>query len=98
MEKRSWVYIITDRPYGTLYIGVTSNLQRRIYEHKNGLYEGFSKRYGLKMLVWYEEYSEILEAIQRETRIKKWNREWKINNLVHVQNRQWRDLAEDFNK
>jgi putative endonuclease len=97
MEKRFWVYIITDKPYGTLYIGFTNNLPRRIYEHKNGLYEGFSKKYGLKMLVWYEEYPTAEEGIQREKQIKYWNREWKINNLIHVQNRKWRDMAEDFN-
>ena|ERR1700679_2990189 len=98
MEKRCWVYIITDKPYGTLYAGVTSDLPRRIYEHQNGLYKGFTKRYGLKILVWYEEYPTMFDAIQREKRIKKWNREWKIHNLIHVQNPAWRNLSEDFNK
>jgi putative endonuclease len=98
MEKRFWVYIITDKPYGTLYTGVTSNLARRIYEHKKGIYQGFSKRYGLKMLVYYEEHGTAPEAFHRETCIKKWNREWKIHNLIHVQNREWRDLGEDLNK
>lgn len=95
--KRFWVYIITDKPYGTLYIGVTSDLPRRVYEHKNGLYEGFSKKYDLKLLVYYEEYQTAEEAIRREKCMKKWNREWKINK-IHEMNRQWRDLAEDLNK
>ncbi len=98
MEKRSWVYIITDKPYGTLYVGVTSDLARRIYEHRTGLYKGFSKKYGLKQLVYYEEHSDISNAIERETQIKRWNREWKINALIHVQNREWRDLYQDINK
>jgi putative endonuclease len=98
MEKRFWVYIVTDKPYGTLYTGVTSNIVRRAYEHKNGTYEGFSKRYKLKILVYFEEHATSFEAIQREKRIKKWNREWKINNLIHMQNREWRDLYQDIVK
>jgi putative endonuclease len=97
MEKRFWVYLVTDRPYGTLYTGITNNLSRRIYEHKNGLHKGFTKRYVLNRLVYYEEYPTALEAIHREKCIKKWNREWKIHNLIHMQNREWRDLAQDFN-
>jgi putative endonuclease len=97
MEKRFWVYIVTDKPYGTLYVGVTNDLARRIYEHKNGIYKGFTKQYGLKILVYYEEYSTALAAIQQEKRVKKWNREWKIRNLIHVQNHQWDDLAEKLN-
>jgi putative endonuclease len=97
MEKRFWVYLMADKPYGTLYVGVTNNLSRRIFEHKNGLHQGFTKRHGLKILVYYEEYPTALEAIHREKCIKKWNREWKINNLIHIQNHEWRDLAEDFN-
>jgi len=96
MRKRFWVYIITDKPYGTLYIGVISHLARRIYEHKNGLCEGFSKRYHLVRLVYYEEHSTAYQAIHREKCMKKWNREWKIN-LIHQQNRQWRDLADNLN-
>ena len=98
MEKRFWVYIVADKPYGTLYVGVTNDLARRIYEHKNGICKGFTKRYRLKILVYYEEYPTMLDAIQREKKIKKWNREWKIHNLIHVQNPSWRDLSADFNK
>ncbi|MDD3181391.1 MAG: GIY-YIG nuclease family protein [Alphaproteobacteria bacterium] len=97
MEKRSWVYIITDKPYGTLYTGVTSDLARRIWEHKTGVYPGFSKKYGLKCLVYYEEYSTIDEAIHREKCIKAWKREWKTHRIKSF-NPVWRDLAEDFNK
>ena len=66
VNKRSWVYIVTDKPYGTLYIGVTNDLARRTYEHKNHLYKGFTKRYGLHALVYYEEYPTMLDAIRRE--------------------------------
>lgn len=98
MEKRYWVYIVADKPYGTLYVGVTSDLSRRIYEHKNGLYKGFTKKYGLAMLVYYEEFPTALEAIHREKCIKKWKRDWKIKNLIHVQNREWKDLYETYNQ
>jgi putative endonuclease len=97
MEKCFWVYIITDKPYGTLYTGVTNDLCRRDYEHKNGIYKGFSKKYGLKTLVYYEEYPTALEAIHREKCIKKWNRDWK-KQIIERFNPKWRDLAEDFNK
>ncbi len=95
MEKRYWIYIITDQPYGTLYTGVTNNLARRIWEHKTGAFVGFSKRYGLKLLVYYEEYSRIEDAIQREKKIKKWRRDWKID-LVKSLNPEWKDLGEQF--
>ncbi|MDD3181395.1 MAG: GIY-YIG nuclease family protein [Alphaproteobacteria bacterium] len=93
MEKRYWVYIITDKPYGTLYVGVTNDLARRIWEHKTGMYVGFSKRYGLKLLVYHEEYARIEEAIQREKQIKKWRRDWKID-LIHKVNHRWKDCGE----
>ncbi|MDR3424036.1 MAG: GIY-YIG nuclease family protein [Alphaproteobacteria bacterium] len=94
MEKRYWVYIVTDKPFGTLYIGVTSDLSRRVYEHKNGLYKGFTKTYGLKMLVWCEEFQTAIEAIEAEKRIKKWKRNWKID-LIQKGNLKWRDLYEN---
>ena len=75
MRGRYWVYIITDKPYGTLYTGVTGDLFRRSYEHREGLYKGFTKKYGLKMLVWYEEFPEITDAIAREKQLKKWKRD-----------------------
>ncbi|MGE4350856.1 MAG: GIY-YIG nuclease family protein [Bdellovibrionales bacterium] len=97
MEKRSWVYILTDKPYGTLYTGVTGNLARRIWEHKTGVYPGFTKRYSLHLLVYYEEYPTIEEAIAREKCIKAWKREWKTHRIAQV-NAEWRDLYEDLNK
>ncbi len=91
MDKRSYVYILTNKKDGVLYIGVTSNLQKRIWEHKEGIVKGFSKKYNLKMLVWYEVYDDIVEAIKREKAMKKWNREWKIKR-IETMNPNWEDL------
>ncbi len=91
-EKQYVVYILASKAYGTLYIGVTSNLVRRIYQHKEGLAEGFTKRYHVHCLVYYEIHSDVCEAITREKRIKKWNRQWKIN-LIEQDNPQWLDLS-----
>ena len=77
MSKRFWVYILADEPYGTLYVGITNDLARRSYEHRQGLYEGHTKKYGIKMLVWYAEFPSALEAIAYEKKIKKWKRDWK---------------------
>lgn len=93
MEKCFWVYILTDEPYGTLYIGVTNDLARRVWEHREGLYEGHAKKHGIKQLVYYEEYPTILEAIDREKKLKKWKRDWK-KQLVDGFNPTWRDLYE----
>jgi putative endonuclease len=90
-----WVYILTNRPDGTLYVGVTGNLVQRIWQHREGIVEGFSKRYGLKMLVYYEGHDDIRTAIQRESNIKHWSRTWKVN-LIHQFNPQWRDLYDDL--
>ncbi len=87
----SYVYIITNKRNGTLYTGVTSNLKKRIYEHKEGLAEGFSKTYHLKCLVWYEVHDDINEAILREKRIKKWERIWKLR-MIEEMNPEWNDL------
>ena len=87
----SYVYIITNKRNGTLYIGVTANLQRRIWEHKEGIAKGFSKKYGLKMLAWYEVYDDINEAIKRETQMKKWERRWKLR-VIEEMNPDWQDL------
>ena len=86
-----YVYIMASRQNGTLYIGVTNNLERRIYEHKNDLVEGFTKKYGVHRLVYYEQYQDIELAIQREKQMKKWNRQWKINR-IQEQNPDWKDL------
>ncbi len=93
MEKKFWVYIVTDKPFGTLYIGVTNNVIRRAYEHRNGLVKGFTKKYGLKMLVYCEEYPTAMDAITREKQIKKWNREWKLHRIKEA-NPKWKDLYE----
>jgi putative endonuclease len=79
MDKLFAVYILASRPYGTLYVGVTSNLPKRVWEHREGLADGFTKEYGIKQLVWYEVHGEAIPAITREKQIKKWNRQWKIN-------------------
>jgi putative endonuclease len=89
------VYIMASARNGTLYLGVTGNLIQRAYQHREGLIEGFSKRYGCKQLVWYERYEEIGAAIVREKDIKKWRRAWKLN-LIEKTNPQWRDLYDDF--
>jgi putative endonuclease len=86
-----WVYIMTNRINGTLYVGVTSNLARRIWEHREGLVEGFTKRYGLKRVVYVEHYDTILSTIQREHNIKHWPRHWKLR-LISAQNPEWADL------
>ena len=88
-----WVYIVTNRPNGTLYTGVTANLSRRIYEHSEGLVKGFTTRYGLKSLVYYEFYDDIRLAIQREKNIKHWSRAWKARLILDF-NPDWRDLYE----
>ncbi|WP_229505581.1 GIY-YIG nuclease family protein [Massilia genomosp. 1] len=95
MEKHSYVYILASDPYGTLYTGVTSDLVTRIWQHRSALAEGFTKRYRVDKLVWYEMHFDIMEAIKREKQIKKWRRNWKIN-LVQAENPTWRDLYLDF--
>jgi len=86
-----FVYIVTNRRNGVLYTGVTSNIQRRAHEHRFGLVEGFSKRYGLKQLVWYEAFEDIRTAIQQEKTMKHWPRAWKAR-LINTHNPGWADL------
>ena len=95
MQKRFFVYIVTNKPWGTLYIGVTSNIEERVFQHKNGVMEGFTKRYGLHLLVYAEECADAHTAIQREKRLKKWPRSWKIN-LIRTDNPDWKDLAANW--
>lgn len=90
-----WVYIVTNKPFGTLYVGMTNDVVHRAYQHREGLVDGFTKRYGLKMLVYYEEHATALEAIQREKNIKHWPRAWKVD-LVRKMNPEWRDLFDDI--
>jgi len=91
MHKEPAVYLLANKKNGTLYIGVTSDLRKRIYQHKNGTYQGFSSKYKTHMLVYYELHESMDAAITREKQIKKWNREWKIN-LIASQNPEWVDL------
>lgn len=86
-----YVYILASKRNGTLYIGVTNNLVRRITEHKSNLFEGFTKDYEIHTLVYYEQFEDIEEAILREKRMKKWKRMWKIK-LINQLNHEWRDL------
>jgi len=88
-----FVYIVTNRRNGILYIGVTSNLPRRAHEHRHGLVAGFTKRYGLKRLVWYEMCDDIRTAIQREKTMRHWPRAWKAR-LINTVNPEWNDLYE----
>ncbi len=90
-----WIYILTNRPNGILYVGVTNDLVRRIWEHRKGVIQGFTKRYGLKRLVYFKQYDDIQTAIQRERNIKHWPRTWKVR-LILAQNPQWIDLYESI--
>ena len=87
------VYILANNPLGTLYIGVTNDLKRRMNEHRLGLVDGFTKKYGLKKLVYVEQFRYINDALTREKQFKRWHREWKIN-LIIEHNPQWTDLYE----
>ena len=91
-----WLYIVTNKPNGILYVGVTSDIRRRAWEHREGAVEGFTKRYGLQCLVYVAQFDEIEMAIQREKTIKHWPRAWKAN-LIVESNPQWRDLYDDLN-
>jgi putative endonuclease len=92
-EKHYYVYVLANKPRGTMYVGVTSNLVQRVWQHKEGQVEGFTKKYGIKSLVWYEQHGDIEQAILREKQIKKWNRAWKIE-LIESFNSEWHDLYE----
>jgi putative endonuclease len=94
-EKQYYVYILTNKFNKVLYIGVTNDLVRRIFQHKNKLVEGFSKKYNLTKLAYYETTSDIKSAIRREKQLKNWHRDWKIN-LITQSNPEWRDLSEEF--
>lgn len=90
-----YVYMLTNKKNGVLYIGVTNDLERRIKEHKSKLIKGFTSKYKLTQLVYFEEYQNIKEAIKREKQLKKWNRDWKIN-LIKEVNEEWKDLSNDW--
>ena len=91
MEKRFWVYLLASRRYGTLYCGVTSNLVKRVWQHREKQADGFTKQYGVAKLVWYEEHATAEAAITREKQIKCWKREWKVE-LIEAMNEDWNDL------
>jgi putative endonuclease len=90
-----WVYILASSPGGTLYVGVTNDLVRRTYEHREGLVEGFTRKYGVKRLVYFEAHDTVIAAIQREKNIKHWSREWKIDLIVR-DNPRWNDLYDQI--
>lgn len=95
MDKNYYVYLLASGRYGTLYTGVTSDLIKRAWQHRESLAEGFTKKYDVKQLVWYEAHNDVKAAITREKQIKKWNRAWKIE-LIQENNPQWRDLYEEI--
>jgi putative endonuclease len=94
-EATYYVYILTNKPFGTLYVGMTSDLPRRVWEHKNKVVPGFTKRYAVDRLVWFEVHNNSEAALRREKQIKEWKREWKINLLEH-ENPCWEDLSGAF--
>ncbi len=95
MDKAFYVYMLASARYGTVYLGVTSNLVKRVWEHREGMVEGFTKKHDVKQLVWFEAHDDAISAITREKQLKKWNREWKIR-LIQRENPYWRDLYKDI--
>ena len=95
MIKQPCVYFMSSKRNGTLYIGVTSNLIKRVWEHKNNVVDGFTKRYGVHQLVWYECHESMIAAITREKSLKKWNRQWKVE-LIEKMNPHWQDLYDQL--
>jgi len=91
--KNYCVYILASKKNGTLYIGVTSNLQKRVHEHKEKLADGFTKKYNVDKLVYFEQTTDVISAITREKQLKKWNRAWKLK-LIEGDDPQWKDLSE----
>ena len=89
------VYILSNKRNGTLYVGITNNLERRVYEHKNNLIDGFTKKYQIHKLVYCKETNDVVSALQREKELKKWSRLWKIR-LIERENKNWHDLARDW--
>jgi putative endonuclease len=96
VEKLYYVYMLASRRNGTLYIGVTNDILRRVWEHKSGVVASFTKKHGVHLLVWYETYGDINDAIAREKQLKGWIRAWKIR-LIEEHNSGWNDLAEKLN-
>ena len=95
MEKRFYVYILASKPRGSIYVGMTNDLVRRVWQHKEGQADGFTKQYWIKRLVYYEIHATAENAIKREKRLKRWRRAWK-DDLVETVNPKWRDLYNDI--
>ncbi len=95
--KQGYVYILASKRSGTLYVGVTADLLRRVYEHKTNIVEGFTKKYNVKNLVYYEVTPSLMSAIEREKQLKRWNRSWKIK-IIEEFNPTWRDLYNEIAK
>ncbi|KQM73674.1 GIY-YIG nuclease family protein [Sphingomonas sp. Leaf20] len=95
MNKPGYVYIMASRRNGTIYLGVTSDLAARAYQHRNGVIEGFTKTYGCKLLVWYEVHDDLENARLRELQMKKWDRQWKLSEIERM-NPDWNDLFESL--
>ena len=93
MDRPGYVYIMASARNGTIYVGATSNLPKRAWEHRNAVVEGFTKRHGCKLLVWYEAHETIEAACGRELQMKKWNRQWKLT-TIELMNPEWHDLFE----
>ena len=91
MSKTYHTYILTNKPHGSLYVGITSNLIKRIWQHKNNITKGFTHKYNIKLLVYFEEFNDPYSAIKREKRLKEWQRTWKIK-LINDFNPEWKDL------
>lgn len=91
----SYVYVLTNSSNGVLYIGVTNNLARRVWEHREELIDGFTKKYHVHKLIYYEQYDDITDAIAREKQLKKWNHSWKVD-LINSKNPSWKDLYPDI--
>jgi len=90
-----YVYILASQKNGTLYIGMTNALQRRVYQHKTGIVKGFTQKYGVSLLIYFEEFQHVQQAIERENNLKKWKRAWKLK-LIEQQNPKWDDLGKDW--
>ena len=95
VQKSSFIYIIASKRNGTLYIGVTSDLLSRVWRHKSNLVKGFTEKYNVHTLVYFEQHANVQSAIEREKQIKKWNRRWKLR-LIEKKNPSWKDLYEDI--
>lgn len=90
-----YVYILSNKKNGTLYIGMTDDIERRMFEHKHEIVEGFTKKYKLYKLMYFEQFQYVDDAIKREKQLKNWNRQWKID-LIETDNKEWKDLSSDW--